>query len=903
MKVIKHIGTPRHSGRYPWGSGKDGYQRNKSFLGYVKDLEKQGLSEIEIAKGLNITTSELRKKRSIARAEKRASDADLAFKLKEKGYSNVAIGKRMGINESTVRSLLNPILKERANIAFATSEVLKENLAKKPYLDVGLGTEIHLNISRTKLNTALALLKEEGYNVYDVYVKQVSGSGKYTSYKVLAPPGITYKDVLQNQDKIKSISDFYSEDGGRSFYGIEKPKSISKERIFVRYAEDGGKDKDGVIELRRNVEDISLGTANYAQVRVSVDGTHFMKGMAMYSKDIPDGYDIVYNTNKSKGDPKVFKPISDDPDNPFGSAIRQKHYIDSKGNDSLSALNIVGTKEGAGEEGAWEKWSRALSSQVLSKQNPALAKKQLDLTYALKQEEFDEIMSLTNPAVRKALLKPFSDSCDSDAVHLKAAALPRQSSHVLLPFNSIKENEVYAPNFNNGENVVLIRHPHGGIFEIPELIVNNKNREAKEIIGNARDAVGINPKVAARLSGADFDGDSVIVIPNKSGVIKTASPLKGLKDFDPEISYKKVPGMKVMTEADKQHKMGEVSNLITDMTIRGASEDEIARAIRHSMVVIDAVKHEYNYKKSYVDNNIAELKKIYQSTGGASTLISRAKSEVRVPERREGKYVTDPITGKTKRVYIDPETGKKLYTETKATYPVRKYSVDPVTGKKIYYETGKVETRKTISTRMAETDDAFTLSSGTRIESVYASHANKLKSLANKARKAMVDTEDITYSPSARKTYANEVSTLSSKLRIALRNKPLERQAQLLANKVISAKKKSNPDLDKKELKKIKGQTIIETRRRVGAKKDPIQITDREWEAIQAGAISGNHLFQILLNTDLKALKQRAMPRYEKEMSPSRIARAKSMLSEGHTSSEVANALGVTISVLNTAIK
>ena len=29
--ILMHYGTPRHSGRYPWGSGENPYQRNGDF--------------------------------------------------------------------------------------------------------------------------------------------------------------------------------------------------------------------------------------------------------------------------------------------------------------------------------------------------------------------------------------------------------------------------------------------------------------------------------------------------------------------------------------------------------------------------------------------------------------------------------------------------------------------------------------------------------------------------------------------------------------------------------------------------------------------------------------------------------------------------------------------------------
>jgi DNA-binding CsgD family transcriptional regulator len=871
MTFLKHIGVKRRSGRYPWGSGDDPEQRNRSFLGYVKQLQDEGLSEVQIAEGLGMTTTQLRTRKSIAKSETRAAMAAQAQKLKEKGMSNVAIGKRMKINESSVRSLLDPALQARSDIAVSTAKMLRDTVEKKGVIDIGAGIENHIGITRTKLNTAVSLLEEEGYKVHYVKVEQL-GTGKFTTIKVIAPPGMTYSEIYKNRDNIKGITD-YSEDGGRSFLGLEPINSVNGKRVLIRYGEEGGSDKDGVIELRRGVDDISLGSAKYAQVRVGVDGTHYMKGMAMYADKLPHGVDIIYNTNKPKGTPpeKVFKSMKEDLDNPFGTVVRQKHYVNAQGKKQLSALNIVN------EEGSWGEWSKSISSQVLSKQSPALAKKQLDMARSLKLEEYDEILSLTNPVIKKALLREFADGADAAAVHLKAAALPRQSSHVILPFPTMKTGEIYAPNYRDGESVVLIRHPHGGTFEIPELRVNNRNSTAKSIIGNAIDAVGIHPDVAKKLSGADFDGDTVLVIPNNRKEIITSPSLRGLADFDPKIAYPAYDGMPKMSNRTKQMQMGDVSNLITDMTIKGASANEIARAVRHSMVVIDAEKHHLNYKQSALDNGISELKKKYQGgeRAGASTLISKASSEIRVPQRKDS-------------YRIDPATGKKVFDETGSTFVNNK---------------GKLVKKTTSSTRMAETDDALTLSSGTKIESIYADHANSLKSLANKARLELLRTPNLIYSPSAKEIYRAEVESLKAKLRIANMNRPLERQAQLLANKIVRTKRDANPKMEPGDLKKIKGQALEEARARAGAKKQKIEITDREWEAIQLGAVSNNTLSQIITNTDTEALRKRATPRTAYQMTTAKVARAKSMAAAGYTTSEIASALGVSTTSIQEAIK
>lgn len=884
MNDIQHYGMPRRSGRYPWGSGENPYQGDKSFLGFVKELEKQGLTEKEIVEALGFkSTTQLRARRQIAIHEERKAKVAEALRLKEKGLSTTAIGERMGIGESSVRSLLNPASRETSDILFTTANTLKDQVLKKTYLDVGEGTENFMGISKTKLNTAISILEEEGYSVHYVKVPQL-GTGNQTTIKVLVPPNTTYSEILKNREHIKPVTN-YSEDNGRSYLGLEPPKSIDSKRIEVRYKEEGGGDKDGVIELRRGVDDISLGSANYAQVRIAVDGTHFLKGVAVYADDLPKGVDLRFNTDKSPtGNIKdAFKKMKRtasgeiDPDNPFGSTIKreeqlsraQRHYIDKDGKKQLSPINIVY------EEGDWDSWSRSLSSQVLSKQRPELAKQQLGLLYSKMKEDYDEISSLTNPAIKKKLLLSFADDCDASASHLKAAALPRQNTKVIIPISSMKDNEVYAPSYRNGEKVVLIRHPHGGRFEIPELIVNNKNKEARRVIPQAKDAIGINSKVASRMSGADFDGDSVLIIPDNSNRISTA---KKLDDFDPKVSYKGYPGMKVISEAHKQRLMGDVSNLITDMTIRGANLSEIEKAVRHSMVVIDAENHKLNYKQSHIDHNISELKRKYQgsSKSGAKTLISRAGARVYIDETKPRPY--------SEGGPIDKKTGKKVSVPTDRTY---------------VNKAGKTVRNQERVTGMSLVDDAYELSSGTMIESVYASHANQLKALANQARKDYLTTKSASYSPTAAKTYSKEVSSLKASLNVAYKNKPLERRAQSVANGVVRAKRRDNPDMDQDTLKKVQNQALTEARYRIGAKRSNVIISPKEWEAIQMGAVSNNMLENILQNTDLDELKKLATPRSMLGLTPSKKARAMSMLSLGYTQAEVAESLGVSTSTIS----
>ena len=879
MQDIYHYGTPRHSGRYPWGSGKNP-QRNKNFLQRADELKKQGLSDKEIAEAFDMSTGQYRALRSIATNEKKKQDIRRVQELKDKGWSNVAISNELGIPESTVRNYLDPAFQLRRDKATILAEELKKQVEERTYLDVGEGVNVQLGVSEEQMKAAIALLEQEGYTYHRISVPQASDPTKKTNVVVLTKDDVSYEEVSNNKEKISSPEGVKFEDYGEIMKTFQKPQSVDSDRIEIRYAEEGGAEKDGLIELREGVEDLDLGYNRYAQVRIAVDGTHYLKGVAVYSDDLPEGVDIRFNTSKSQDIPKMdaMKKLSDDPENPFTATIK----------DQRGAINIVN------EDEDWEKWSKNLSSQFLSKQTPELAKRQLDLTYQEKQAEFDEICSLTNPTIKRQLLESFADDCDSEAVHLKAAALPRQATHVILPVNSLKDNEIYAPNYENGEEVVLIRYPHGGIFEIPRLRVNNNNEEGKDILGNAKTAVGINANVAKQLSGADFDGDTVVVIPTRGQKIKTSAPLDDLKDFDPKERYSAYEGMPKTgpdTGFYKQQEMGKVSNLITDMTIKGADDAEIARAVKHSMVVIDAEKHNLDWRASEVDNGIKELKAKYQGgeNRGASTLISKASSEKYVNDRAEVRSMKN-MTSEEKERYLN---GEVIYRDT---------------GKKRKTEDGSYKDIKVKTTKMAEERDARKLSSGTVMEEIYANHANKLKTLANEARKEeRFNTGKLTQNASAKEAYKEERDSLKAKLNIAKKNSPLERQAQLIASVKSKARIDANPNLDKNDKKKIRQQEINRARAALGTRsRNPnnpnsiaIKITDKEWDAIQSGAISDSMLKDILRYTNIDDLKERATPRSDRGMSSAAVSRARTLLDNGYTQAEVAKELGVSTTTLN----
>lgn len=905
---LKHYGILRKSGRYPWGSGGEEGQagasrRAKTFMEMVKDLENQGLSRTEVARGMGMTTTQLRDATTIANNAVRRENQLKAEKLRAKGWSATAIGKEMGLNESSVRQLLNPSVQERTMVLENTVNMLRDTVDQGGWLDVGAGAEYYVpgvGLSKERLRAAVAVLKDEGYVVIPVQVDQ-AGTTQKTTINTLCPPGTTYKDVVTSKSNIRTLTTV-TEDGGKTFIGMDhKPLPISSDRVAVnykdigpdgtrhKYVKDGldpnsGAASDGVIFVRPGVKDVSLGGSSYAQVRIDVDGTHYLKGMAMYKDDLPPGIDLVFNTNKKSTDPKVLaqgklgamKEQADDKGNPFGATIKRQILEGPAGKERVtSVMNIIE------EEGSWDSWSRTLSSQVLSKQSPKLAEAQLGKTYDAKKREYDEIASLTNPTVRAHLLDKFSDSVDSDAVHLSAAGLPRASYHAILPFNSLKDTEIYAPNFDQGERVALIRYPHGGTFEIPELTVNNRAPQPKAVIGRAKDAVGINHKVAERLSGADFDGDFVMVIPNNNGAIKSTSALKQLEGFDVQ-KYKLPDEAPKMTPQTKGREMGDVSNLITDMTIQKASMEEISRAVRHSMVVIDAEKHHLDYKRSAVEFGISALKEKYQGrkNAGASTLISRATSPTRINTRRLGRVKEGGP--------IDRATGKLNWVDKNESYLDKN-------GNRVF--------RKQEIFKLANTDDARTLMSkdgGTLIESVYAEHSNRLKALANLARKDMVNNTDPipTASTSAKRVFKEDVDQLRTDLHIALMNSPRERAAQVLAGSIIQQKKAAKPSMDAAEYKRLKAQALAEARTRAGAKKVLVPISERQWEAIQAGAVSKTMLKKILDNTDIERVKEFATPRTQSIMGSADAARARSLSKQGLTQAEIARVLGVSLTTL-----
>lgn len=1001
------------SGRYRYGSGDNVFQHPKDFLDKINQLKAKGWTETpeNIKNTFGLSVAEYRSEKTIANEDKKDAIFARVKQLQEEHptWTATNIGKEMGVNESTVRGWQEQMAKGNELRARKLAESLKQRVDESSHgmVDVGKGEEINLNVSRTKLDTALYILEKEGYGIYSNRIPQPTNKNHQTTQTVLCSPSIKPPEGKQvpseiyDYDKIDSLTQYISRDGGNT---LEKkfhyPASLDSKRIKIRYAEDTdsygvkGVEKDGVIELRPGVADLSLSGRNYAQVRILVDGTHYLKGMAVYGepKEFPEGVDVIFNTNKKRGTPmmdpdknnkQVLKNIKNDPDNPFGSTIKdadqggQYWYTDKNGKRKLGLINKKS------DESDWTEWTNALPSQFLSKQPKELAKKQLDLAKATKMDEFNTIMSLENPVVKKYYLKKFADGCDKAAVDLKAAALPGQKYHVLIPNNTLKKlkdgtYEIYAPGYSQGQKLALVRYPHEGIFEIPICTVNNKNTLGKRLIGERSiDAVCVPAKVASMLSGADFDGDTVMVIPatDKRGRIKISSAPEGktaqmLKDFDtgmyagerdPKTGkyYYNDKEYKPMDNRLKQVKMGEISNLITDMTFQGASPEELARATKHAMVVIDAEKHKLDYKQSYADNKIAELERAYQPkydaagniirAGGAATIISRAKGQVHIDKRKgqpkinikgasyydptkpEGAYLWSKADDKDlyyAQSTYDKNTGIKKITTTdgkKITYNMynekERAKYNPVLHKndktgEVYYTNKdgsikyKTVKRTIVSTKMLEADDAYDLVSNKNhpypMEKIYADYANSMKALANKARVEYVLTKNLQYDPQAAKVYKNTVSGLVAKLNQAKKNAPIERAVLRKSNVEIKKKVDLDPELSSGDIRKLGQRSMTKYRSELGSlsrKERNIVINDDEWTAIQSGAVSNKLLEDILANANPDSLRERAMPKDQKTLTLTQQNRIKSMSNSDFTIKEIADKMGISTSAVSKVLK
>ena len=918
MSYLEHSGRLHKSGRYKDGSGNDPYQHCHLWLRKYNQYKNNGLSESEIAKMLispNANSADLRARvMYYTEQEKNANRAE-AIRLREDRQMSVkAIANQLGVSVGTVSNYLKPKMESDKKTIGLVVDLLKDECDNKPCIDIGKGSNNLVGCSSTMLKNAANILDDEGeYRKFKLHVEQPTNPGKWTTLLVMAKRdnSMTYDEqrkYLYNEHRrdIPTIGQWIEqrEDGTEFVMGIKPPTPVNPKRVMVKYNEDGGSSKEGVVELRRGVEDIDLGESSYAQVRIKVGDKHYIKGMAVYGddKDFPPGVDLIVNTNKSKKDhvmisdnknESVLKLLKKDPTNPFGTYIKkggQRIYVGKDGKDHQSALNIIR------EEGEWDDWSKTLASQFMSKQEPKLARQQLAKTYEEREREYKEILELTNPSLKQKMLMDLGGKCDTDAYELKCKGFRDTHANVILPLPSLKENECYAPRYKDGTRLVLVRYPHGGRFELPEVIVNNKNKEGSRVIGKTGiDAIGINAKTAEKLSGADFDGDTVWSIPNNSGRIKVEAAAEGLAGWDNKKAYPGYPGMKVMTHKQTQVEMGKVTNLITDMTQnKDATKEEIVRAIKHSMVVIDAEKHELNWRQSEIDNGILELKKKYQggANAGASTFLSRVGADKNVPD--------------IKRRVVDKETGEWKYIYSGKTYRKIKKDED---GTILSYgpEKLRMTTVPNLVKVQMEGGTARDLSSGSEIDEIYVEHSLRMTDLANRCRKTAVNMKSTEYDPNARKIYKEEYESLQAKIRNAELNQINERKATGYADTVIRMKERENPELllkeNKKERTKLRNMAMAEARAIYGAsrKATEIHIEPKEWEAIQSGAITKTMTDTVFKYANMEEVMKYASPKQKKSsrLTNAQINKIKAELRSGkYTLSEIASDLGVSVSTI-----
>lgn len=330
--ILIHYGMPRRSGRYAWGSGDNPYQHSGDFLSRVEELKKSNFTftnkdgktytgEVAIAKSMGLSTTQFRTQMSLAKDERRSADVATAKALRAKGYSLNEIADKMGFaNDSSVRSLLNESSEARMNQAKQTAEFLKKQISEKGMIDVGTGVERELGISKEKMNQALYILEMEGYPIYGGGVPQVTNPGKQTNIKVLCPPGTEHKEIY-NFENVHSVRDYVSHDDGETFDKFVYPKSMDSSRLKIRYAEDGGIQKDGVIEIRRGVDDLSLGDSHYAQVRILVDGNRYLKGIEYLTSMLYSQLGITQSILDGTADEKTMLNYNNRTIEPIISAI------------------------------------------------------------------------------------------------------------------------------------------------------------------------------------------------------------------------------------------------------------------------------------------------------------------------------------------------------------------------------------------------------------------------------------------------------------------------------------------------------------------------------------------------------------------------------------------------------
>ena len=233
--ILAHYGTKRHSGRYPWGSGDNPYQHSGDWLSRIDQMRRNGMSEKDIADGEGMSIKDLRAYESIAKQYRKVDDLARIKSLQADGLNNSEIARKLGVNESTIRSMLEREEKFRNESAFSTAEFLRNQIDSKGPIDIGKGVEAELHVSRDRLDQARYILEGEGYTFYPLGVPQVTNPGQQTNFQIICPPGMTYKEAYDaaKNNGVHYIHEYASNDGGETFKTFQYPSSLDSKRIKI----------------------------------------------------------------------------------------------------------------------------------------------------------------------------------------------------------------------------------------------------------------------------------------------------------------------------------------------------------------------------------------------------------------------------------------------------------------------------------------------------------------------------------------------------------------------------------------------------------------------------------------------------------------------------------------------
>lgn len=217
------------------------------------------MSEKEIAEYFNMTTSQLRAKKSQDAAKDTQARYNAVYAVYDGGITSpTAIAKKLGMPNSTVTSILKKRNSAPHQIQNNTLDALKRAVDEYGYVDVGKGVNRYMGITEDRLKKSCVLLRdEEGYTLEQMNFRQAT-TNHSTQVKILAKPGTTRAELMEHQTDWHPPFE-YTQDGGLTFQHREPVVNIDNKRVMVRYPDEGGKARDGTIELRRGVEDLSLG--------------------------------------------------------------------------------------------------------------------------------------------------------------------------------------------------------------------------------------------------------------------------------------------------------------------------------------------------------------------------------------------------------------------------------------------------------------------------------------------------------------------------------------------------------------------------------------------------------------------------------------------------------------------